>query len=404
MQTDQLGAFCAHASVYIKGAHREALSGLTFGAKDLFDVAGHVTGCGNPDWLATHLPAQRTAPTITALVEHGATLLGKTLSDELAYSLNGENVHYGTPINPKAPGRIPGGSSSGSVAAVAGNLVDFALGTDTGGSVRVPASYCGVYGFRPTHGRITLECVMPLAPSFDTVGWFARSPRVLEKVARVLFANSYRKGRRPLALVLAKDCFAMLGEPERQILLDTAAALASDLELPAETLTVSEEGLEHWMAAFRRLQGREIWAIHGEWIRTTNPRFGAGIRKRFEMAAHLGDDSKAEDEALQQRVAERMAKLLSGGRWLCLPTTVGVAPLHGLPEARLNSVRNRVLCLTCIAGLARLPQINLPLAKQDELPLGLSLVAAPNGDEGLLQAVLAVDVASESVEIGSGGE
>jgi len=227
---------------------------------------------------------------------------------------------------------------------------------------------------------------------------------VLEKVARVLFANSYRKGRRPLALVLAKDCFAMLGEPERQILLDTAAALASDLELPAETLTVCEEGLEHWMAAFRRLQGREIWAIHGEWIRTTHPRFGAGIRKRFEMAAHLGDDGKAEDEALQQRVAERMAKLLSGGRWLCLPTTVGVAPLHGLPEARLNSVRNRLLCLTCIAGLARLPQINLPLAKQDEFPLGLSLVAAPNGDEGLLQAVLAVDVASESVEIGSGGK
>ena len=232
---------------------------------------------------------------------------------------------------------------------------------------------------------------MPLAPSFDTVGWFARSPGVLDKVARVLFADGYLDSGRPQSLLLAEDCFALLGEPERHILLHAAAALANGLELPTETVTVSEEGLEHWMAAFRRLQGREIWAIHSEWIRTTRPRFGPGIRERFEMAANLGDNCKAEDEALRDRVAERMTRLLRGGHWLCLPTTAGVAPRPSLPETILNSIRNRVLCLTCIAGLARLPQINLPFAKKDGLPLGLSLVAAPNGDEDLLQGALAVE-------------
>ncbi len=107
-------------------------------------------------------------------------MVGKAITDELTYSLNGENIHYGTPVNPKAPGRIPGGSSSGSAVAVAGELADFALGTDCGGSVRAPASFCGIYGMRPSHGRISTAGVFRLAPRFDTVGWFARDGRLLE--------------------------------------------------------------------------------------------------------------------------------------------------------------------------------------------------------------------------------
>src|SRR5215470_7694180 len=151
---DPLGAFCRHADVTLPGAAAGPLAGLHFAAKDLYDVAGQRTGGGNPDWLDSHPPAAATAPAILSLVAAGATLVGKTVTDELAYSIAGRNFHYGTPTNVAAPGRIPGGSSSGSAAAVAGKLVDFALGTDTGGSIRVPASLCGLYGMRPSHGRV----------------------------------------------------------------------------------------------------------------------------------------------------------------------------------------------------------------------------------------------------------
>src|ERR687896_1917055 len=186
---DPFNAFCKDSDAYLRGATEGPLSGLSFAAKDIFDVAGHVTGGGNPDWKATHGPAERTAWVVRVLVEAGATMVGKTITDEITRGIFGENAHYGTPVNPHAPGRVPGGSSSGSAAAVAGGLVDFALGSDTGGSVRAPASYCGIYGLRPTHGRVSLEHVRPLASSFDTAGWFARDPGVMERVGSVLFGE-----------------------------------------------------------------------------------------------------------------------------------------------------------------------------------------------------------------------
>ena len=174
-----LNALCAHANVAKDGRHKGVAAALSFALKDVFDVEG-VTACaGNPDWLRTHRAATRTAPAVDKLLDAGASLRGLTITDELTLGLNGENFHYGTPTNPAAPDRVSGGSSCGSAAAVAGGLVDFALGTDTGGSVRVPASYCGIFGFRPTHGRVSNAGVVPLAPSFDTVGWFARDPKVL---------------------------------------------------------------------------------------------------------------------------------------------------------------------------------------------------------------------------------
>ena len=148
---DRMGAFCKDSDAYLDGASEGPLFGLTFAAKDILDVAGHVTGGGNPDWKATHEAATRTAWAVQELVDAGASMVGKTISDELTRGIFGENVHYGTPINSRAPDRVPGGSSSGSVSAVAGGLVDFALGSDTGGSVRIPASFCGVFGLRPTH-------------------------------------------------------------------------------------------------------------------------------------------------------------------------------------------------------------------------------------------------------------
>ena len=214
--TDDLNAF-ANLDVHVPGAPDGPLSGMTFAAKDIFDVAGHVTGGGNPDWQRTHGPAESTAPAVQMLLDAGATLVGKTHTDELTRGILGRNPHYGTPVNPAAPGRVPGGSSSGSASAVAGGVVDFALGSDTGGSVRMPSSFCGLYGMRPTHGRISLDGVLPQASIFDTVGWFARNAETFERAGRVLL-RSTATGEEPQHLIVAKDLFEVVDENVREAL------------------------------------------------------------------------------------------------------------------------------------------------------------------------------------------
>lgn len=171
------------------------LSGLTFGVKDLIDIAGYKTGGGNPSWENSHPSATCHAVCVEQLLSNGAACKGKTMLDELAYSLLGENFFYGTPLNPKAPDRVPGGSSSGSASAVACGQVDFALGTDTGGSVRIPANNCGIVGFRPSHGRISVAGVIPFAPSFDTVGILARTEKICAEVAKVLLASEKKRAQ-----------------------------------------------------------------------------------------------------------------------------------------------------------------------------------------------------------------
>jgi amidase len=172
--------------LYIKQTESGPLKGLSFGVKDVFDIKGYRSSAGNPDWLQSHQASKGHAPIINQLLEQGGCLKGTTHTDELMYSLNGENFHYGTPVNPRSADRIPGGSSSGSAVAVAAGLVAFALGTDTGGSIRVPSSYCGIFGFRPTHGVVDSKGVIPLAKSFDTVGWMTRDPNLLLAVGEVL--------------------------------------------------------------------------------------------------------------------------------------------------------------------------------------------------------------------------
>ena len=205
---DPLNAFCKDSQAYLPGAAAGPLSGLSFAAKDIFDVAGHVTGGGNPDWKATHQPADKSAWVVEALTNAGAAMVGKTLTDELTRGIFGENAHYGTPTNPRAPDCVPGGSSSRSASAVAGGLVDFALGSDTGGSVRVPASFCGLYGLRPTHGTIPLDGLLLQAPGFDTIGWFARDLRTFSRVGTVLL-ESLGEPIRPQRLVVAEDAFEL---------------------------------------------------------------------------------------------------------------------------------------------------------------------------------------------------
>ena len=390
---DELGAFCKESHVALKGAPAGPLSGLNFGAKDVFDVAGHISGCGNPDWLATHSPAETTAPAVQHLLDAGADLAGKTHTDELTYSLMGENAHYGTPVNVNAPGRIPGGSSSGSAAAAAGGLVDFTIGTDCGGSVRLPASFCGLFGFRPSHGRITLEGCMPLASSFDTFGWFARDPGMLARIGEVLLEETPR-AMRPKRLLMAEDAFTAAGA-------DVTAALQGALEKlrdfvgAEQSAVIAGDGLAACFQTFRTLQGAEIWANHQEWIERAQPSFGPGVRERFAWAATVSASDVAEAKKRREMFAERVHHMLSDGSVLCLPTAPGIAPERGASGEVLDDFRARAMELLCTAGLAGLPQITLPLASLDNCPLGLSLVGRRGSDMELL--ILAENLEAEGL-------
>jgi len=397
---DQVGAFTRHTHAELSGANSGPLAGLTFGLKDIYDVAGHRTGFGSPDWLRTHDAATANARVLQALLDAGASMVGRTHTEEMAFSITGENAHYGTPLNVAAPGRVPGGSSSGSAAAVAARLVDFAIGSDTGGSVRAPASYCGLYGIRPTHGRITMTGACPLAPSFDTSGWFARDAELLARIGSVLFGNMpfgnvpFRSGllgneriddapRVPGRLLFATDCFALVMPEARDALVASAAYIEQQLGA-AERVTVSAIGLSNWFDVFRTLQFAEIRAAHGAWITRERPTFGPAIAQRFVAVANA--DTTLVPRALEARraISTHLDELLRDNAVLLMPSMPNIAPLLQMPVDETIAFRERAMGLLCIAGLGGLPQISLPFARIQGCPIGISLVAARGNDELLL--------------------
>ncbi len=387
--TDDLGAFIQHDDVSLPPLGDGLLSGLTFAAKDLFDIAGHVTGAGSPDWLASHEAATVTASSVTKLLKAGAAMVAKAQTDEMAFSITGQNAHYGTPQNINAPGRIPGGSSSGSAAAVAGGLVDFALGSDTGGSVRMPAGFCGIYGIRTTQDRVPVDGVHPLAPSFDTVGWFSRSGELLQSIGRVLLPDA-GPAPTPGCLLIANDCFACLADGDRAALTMAVDRIAEYFSGQGEVY-ISDDGPDKWMPHFRTLQMADVWQTHGDWIERFKPNFGSGVAERFAMSATIVPADIAASRLVQDGVRQRMSELLGSGDILCLPTAPGIAPLQQTSEAALDDFRWRAMGLTCVAGLSGCPQISLPLAHVDNCPLGLSLMAAPGNDEALLNLAAVIE-------------
>jgi amidase len=385
---DPYNAFCKHGPDRLTGAAAGPLAGLTCAIKDLFDIAGYVTGGGNPDWHASHEPARRTAPVVQKLLDAGATIVGKTHTDELSRGIFGENAHYGAPINPRAPGRVPGGSSSGSAAAVAGELVDFALGTDTGGSVRVPASFCGIYGLRPSHGRLPFEGVLPQAPSFDTIGWFARTPELLAQIAGVLLGVNAERAPRVRRLIVAEDAFAMADVQTRAALAPAVDRLA-DLVGSREIRPISLAPLSEWTLHQGALQGREAWATFGEWIDRHNPRFAFEVADNFLRGTHVDDDAlKAAAQFRSERRAE-FSQLVDPETIVCLPTTLFPAPVTGQPRSVMRKLRASVITLTCIAGMTGAPQLSMPIAEIGGLPIGLSILGRPGADDSVLALAVA---------------
>ncbi|MDD5180369.1 MAG: amidase [Gallionellaceae bacterium] len=382
--TDPCNAFVPGEMATVEPNKNGKLSSLTFAVKELYDVKGFVTGAGNPRWKNTHPAAQTTAPAVEILLNEGATLLGKTISDEMAFSLDGENFHYGTPLNSKCPDRIPGGSSSGSAAAVAGGLVDFALGTDTAGSMRIPASYCGIYGIRPSHGAISLKNVHPMAPSFDVAGWFARTPDMLARVGSVLLGAGIPEFK-VNKFVIARDLF----DTKDQGLASKYGAFIQRLSrLPVEIVEteIGKPDFSAWIEALRNIQWWELNQAHGEWISRNLDTFGEEIRGRLEKISSVSRQDMEQKKLVREQLTRQIENIVAPGTLIVFPTAPGIAPLKGrsIDEARasrLNTMRH-----TCIATIAGLPQVSMPLLEKDGCPIGISFLGARGQDAQLLAA------------------
>jgi amidase len=372
------------------------LDGRRFAVKDIIDVRGRVTGGGNPTWGQTHPVAAANAVCVDQLLNAGARCVGKTVTDELAFSLLGENYHYGTPLNPRAPERVPGGSSSGSASAVAQGLVDVALGTDTGGSVRVPAANVGIWGLRPTHGRISVAGVIPFSPSFDSVGILAGEIDVLARVAAVLLgqeAASAASSGRIETVYLLTDAFEM-SDPEVRKALAPAVTKVRD-RYPVRDISLAAMGappLDTWFTIYGRVQWPEIWSSLGSWVESAEPVFGPHIARSFELTRTF--DRTRINAAIEERehLFRLMRSFLGPHDLLCLPTSPGLPPPRASADVdrRASPYYRRTLSLTAIAGIGRLPQITLPLADAEGVPVGLSLIGAQDTDLFLIDAARAL--------------
>ncbi|HJM03835.1 MAG TPA: amidase family protein, partial [Arenicellales bacterium] len=303
----------------------------------------------------------------------------------------GENKFDGTPQNPTCPGRVPGGSSAGSAVAVAGNYCDFALGTDTGGSVRVPASFCGIYGIRPTQGRLDLSGMVPQAPSSDTAGWFSHSAKTLARVGQILYKADIPE-RLPKRLLIAHDAFASSDDTVQAALAPKLKRL-SELFDEVTEVDMAPDGLVQWSKAQRTIQPTEGWHTFNKWIDQHNPRMSYTVARNLFLASQISQSDLDAAQLVKQQAITRMKTLLPHGTLLCLPTTPFCAPKVGLPVHQTDHLRTQISVLCCHGGLTGVPQVSIPggTVGEDHAPVGLSIVAGHNYDTDLLAVALALE-------------
>lgn len=388
---DIVNAFVPGTLVPIAGKAGGPLDGLSFAVKDLFDVAGLPTGGGNHDWALVHPVPNRHGWAVQTLLDAGASFVGKTITDEVSLGILGENAFDGTPINTAAPERVPGGSSSGSAAAVAAGLCDTALGTDTGGSVRVPASFCGLYGIRPTHGRVDTTGMLPQAPSSDTTGWFARDAETFARVSTALLGEA--PGALPTRLLIATDAFAF-ADPEVAEALQPLVARLSRIVGEVREEIMAPQGLSVWARAQRTLQPVEAWNTFRHWVENANPRMAFSVVAGLLNGARMPEGERQWAEMMRLEARARLRQLLPPGTILCLPTTAFPAPLRGLSQPVLQPLKDRISCLCSQGGLTGSPQVSLPGATVNGAPVGLSIIGGRGTDATLIAVARAMGAAA----------
>ncbi|WP_192252466.1 amidase [Mesorhizobium silamurunense] len=380
-----LNAFLDLRRMPVANAQLGPLAGLRLAVKDIYDVAGYRTGCGNPRKFEQAHAVSQTAKAVQMILDAGARFVGKTQTDELAFSLFGQNSHFAFPVNAAAPDRVTGGSSSGSAAAVAGGLADIAVGSDTGGSIRAPASFCGLIGLRTTHGRISLDGAMKLAPSFDTFGWFADNIETYETVGKLLLGRDphLHPLNRPLSI---RWLDAFVAGPAEAAELDRMKKLAATvIGAPTEAEYASASFPDDLYWCFRRLQAFEAWQVHGGWISAGNHGLGPGVDERFGFGRTIDAGTVAAERERRQAFRSELGALLGNNGFLVLPTVPGAAPLKTSTPEQFQAYRERALHLLCLAGLSGFPQITLPLGSVDGAPFGLSLLGPSGSDVALIR-------------------
>ncbi|CAG7868211.1 unnamed protein product [Brassica rapa] len=388
------------------------LTALSFAVSDLFDVKGYVSGFGHPEWIRTHEAAASTSPVVSVLVEGGATCVGKTVVGEFAFSISGETKHYDTPTNPAAPARIPGGSCSGAAVAVAANLVDFALGIDTVGGVRVPAGYCGVLGFRSSQGIVSNAGIIPVSSSLDAVGWFARDPNTLRRVGHVILQLPFAAQRNPRQIILADDYLQFSKVPVdriSQVVIKSAEKLFGRQALKHENLEKYFEAKVPSLKEFCRekvngddaklttsmllanvmqlLQRHEFLQNHGDWINTVNPSIDPAVYSQLCKTPELTDEEIENLNAVRNQMRVAIGSLLKDDGILVIPTMPSVPPKLGSKETMSEDYKNRSSSLLCVASISGCCQVTVPLGKHDKCPVSVSLIARHGGDRFLLDTV-----------------
>lgn len=380
---DALQAFVRGNHIALKGVSGGVLEGLNFAVKDVFKILGSTYGNGHPKWLGTNTPDDFTTDMITKLLEAGADLVGKTVCDELCFSISGENWHYGSPINPHDPRRFAGGSSSGSAVAVAGGLVDFSLGSDCLGSVRVPASYNGIYGVRPTYERVDNNGEAPYCESMDVLGYMAKDSGVLKRISKIILGED-KTGFNFKRLIIATDCYEELDKDVKAALKPAISYIGENLSL-VEEVEISPEGIDDWVNTFRLIQGYEVWESYGSWVRKYRPIISRGPRERLEWASTISMEDYKSAYSKRQNIIDRVHTILGDDGLLCIPTAASVAPLRTAPLKEINATRAQSSSLLAISPLTNTPQITIPMVKQFEVPLGLSLIGPMGSDLSLVE-------------------
>ena len=362
------------------------LSNLNFVLKDMCDVKNFKTSCGNPDFFKKCDFANDYAPFLKDLLNEGPVLKGITVCDEFFYSLIGENGHYGTPTNLNAPSCVPGGSSSGSAAALTTDLYDFSIGSDTGGSVRIPASFCGLIGMRPTHNRINTKGVYPMAPSFDTVGWFANNPEIFQKVGNVLLNNIERSNVDFKQYVVAEDLLELCDAEVQDNFnnyINVNIPNINKTRLSTNTKAIIADN-------FRILQGAEVKENIIPWIEKNKPNISPEIRSRIDMASKITDIEVSRAIIFRNNLIDEIKKSLPEGTIAVFPTSPFSAPKSGQDDESLGSFRKRLMELTSVAGMTSRPQITIPRLKDKSGPVGISLLGWKYSDEILLNKLMEI--------------
>lgn len=393
-------------------AAKQTLAGLTFAVNDIFELEDYVTGFGNPDWARTHEAAEKTAVTVTALLKNGAVCVGQTVMGELGFGVSGENMHYGTPINPEMPAHVPGGSSSGSAVAVAAGLVDFALGTDTIGCIRIPAAFCGLLSYRPSHGAVSTIGVLPNSQSLDTIGWLARDPSILLRVGHTLLKLNTVEPRRARRLIFADDLFQLSKVPKQKAEGVISKAIENlsgyqpqqhinfgqhislnvlSLKGFLDQSTNLQNGISNLKAlssAMVSLQRHEFKTNHEDWVKSVEPKLAFDVSDNVLTAIDTTHENIKALYDIRKELRACMQILLKDDGILVIPTVAD-------PPSKLNSKKrdtveshNRALILSSIASMSGCCQVTIPLGKNDGCPISVSFITFHGGDKFLLDTVL----------------